>query len=182
MSALCQCGCGGYAPLATRTFKARGWVKGEPLKFIHGHNKRSTDDRARFESKIGSREDCWIWIGALDGHGYGDFRTCGKWIGAHRFSYELYVGPIPKGLVIDHLCRNPRCVNPEHLEPVTMAENTARGIGQSARNSAKTHCIHGHEFSPENTGRDGRGRRICKACLSARNRKSYAARTKGVTA
>jgi hypothetical protein len=83
---------------------------------------------------------------------------------AHRVAFEWLVGPVPKGLVLDHLCRNRGCVNPSHLEPVTQQVNTLRGAGPAARNANKAHCKWGHEFTPENTGVDKRGKRWCKTC------------------
>lgn len=106
------------------------------------------DRRARFMSKIDKTATCWLWIGGLDAYGYGQFDRHDK---AHRVAYEMLVGPIPEGLVIDHLCRVRRCVNPEHMEPVTHGENNLRGIGPAAVHAAQTHCIRGHEFTPENT-------------------------------
>lgn len=70
---------------------------------------------------------CWLWEGAADAIGYGKFNPGARLIGAHRYSYQSMVGAIPAGLYLDHLCRNPRCVNPDHLEPVTHAENVRRG-------------------------------------------------------
>lgn len=106
---------------------------------------------------------CWIWQGAKYGNGYS--RTCrrGRPTTAHRLSYEHHVGPIPEGLVLDHLCRVPLCVNPEHLEPVTQKENLRRGRNF---NSEKTHCPQGHEYTPENIKRLGSkpNARYCKAC------------------
>src|SRR5260221_14462809 len=82
---------------------------------------------------------CWEWQGYTNNHGYGQFRpTKGDRRFAHRFSYELFRAPIPTGLVIDHLCRNPRCVNPDHLEPVTERENMLRGYSASGNNARKT--------------------------------------------
>jgi hypothetical protein len=71
---------------------------------------------------------CWEWIGTCQSNGYGAFAVAGKTLRAHRWAYEHFVGPIPVGLTIDHLCRNRTCVNPEHMEPVTSAENTRRGV------------------------------------------------------
>ena len=91
-------------------------------------------------------DDCWNWIAAKDQEGYGQFWAGTKPIKAHRFSYEMLNGHIPEGLVIDHLCRNPSCVNPAHLEAVTDRVNLLRGVGTAARHNMATHCAHGHGF------------------------------------
>lgn len=107
---------------------------------------------------------CWEWVGARSHPGYGSTSFNGKNTPTHRLMYELLVAPIPAGLVIDHLCRNPPCCNPAHLEPVTMRENILRGVGVTAREAVQTHCKHGHEFTPENTRVTPKGWRICRAC------------------
>lgn len=85
---------------------------------------------------------------------------------AHRFSYETFIGPVPEGLELDHLCRNTRCVNPEHLEPVTHKVNMQRSSTFSAENAAKTHCPRGHEYSDTNIWWY-RGRRYCRVCRNS---------------
>lgn len=93
-------------------------------------------DYERLAAKISiSPGGCWLWTARLNEHGYGNFWLLGKLSLAHRASYELHVGPIPEGLTLDHLCRVRRCVNPEHLEPVTQAENYQRGV--AARKAAR---------------------------------------------
>lgn len=110
---------------------------------------------------------CWLWTGSINGHnGYGGLKMRdGTVILVHRLSYELLVGPIPKGLEIDHLCRVRNCVNPAHLEPVTKTENWRRGISIFAINARKTHCKSGHEFTTENTYIMADGGRSCRICM-----------------
>lgn len=110
--------------------------------------------------------DCWEWQGYRMPFGHGRFRVNGCKVLAHRWSYEFHVGPIPNGLTIDHLCRNPPCVNPAHLEPVTHRTNVLRGDGPAAHNAAKTHCPSGHAYTPANTYIDSLGRRVCRVCRS----------------
>jgi hypothetical protein len=102
----------------------------------------------------------------------GGTREEGKWRKLlHRWTWEQANGPIPEGLVIDHLCRNRACCNPEHLEPVSPEENVKRGIGVAAKFAARTHCDNGHEFNENNTTYyrtgDRVGRRRCKVCNRA---------------
>lgn len=124
---------------------------------------------------------CWMWTGSTDTHGYGRMKIDGRYQPTHRVAYELLVGPIPNGLVIDHLCRNRACLNPAHVEPVANAENVLRGVGPTARNASKTHCVNGHEFTVETTIIRGSGpragRRACRTCkrsADARRRKAAA--------
>lgn len=107
--------------------------------------------------------DCWEWTGSKDRCGYGVIWFDQHYKKAHRVAYLHIVGPIPEGLVLDHLCRNPACVRPDHLEPVTVWENTRRGTGPLAKNSAATHCPKGHEYSPGNTYVHS-GKRSCREC------------------
>lgn len=119
---------------------------------------------------------CWEWQACLLRNGHGQFNREGRRpVMAHRWAWEHLVGPIPDGLVLDHLCRNPRCVNPAHLEPVTPGTNTLRGYGAAALNARKTHCKNGHAFTPENTGlhSGGLGRR-CRACSAEQSRNARA--------
>lgn len=108
---------------------------------------------------------CWEWQGTKSNE-YGYFWNGQRNIGAHRFAYEYYVDVVPTGLELDHLCRNPRCVNPDHLEAVTHSKNIWRGI---LPNRAKTHCPKGHPYSEENTYRPPhQNGRYCRVCI--RNR------------
>lgn len=122
---------------------------------------RGVDPLERLWSMVnkGGPKDCWIWTGCLTHDGYGRFWFANKTVLAHRFAYEHLVGPIPNDLTCDHLCRNRACVNPAHIELVTVKENTRRGSG----NYGKTHCIRGHEFTPENTYTN-RNKRQCRKC------------------
>lgn len=108
---------------------------------------------------------CWLWRGARKSEGYGVYSvTHGHMTYAHRYAYEELVGPIPTGLVIDHLCRNPSCVKPAHLEPVTQQVNTLRGISPAAINATKTECKSGHPFDSSNTYIKPDGARGCRQC------------------
>lgn len=132
---------------------------------------------ARFWSKVqtGTDDQCWPWIGTFDSHGYGSFRWSNKPIKqtmAHRVAFILKRGEVPSGLVLDHLCRNTKCCNPAHLEPVTQAENIHRGSA-----ATKTHCVNGHEYTPENT-RMRRGKRECRICVKASLAKAWKAGTR----
>jgi len=139
------------------------------------------DDRtlARFMSKVEIQANgCWRWTGSITEDGYGQFSTGGTNELAHRESYKHFIGPIPPGLELDHLCHtrdkdcpggktdeHRRCVNPfTDLEPVTGPENARRGMSPAAINARKTHCDSGHEFTEANTYVDPDGGRECKTC------------------
>lgn len=134
--------------------------------------------RIRARISIDHATGCWLWQGTIQPNGYGQIymgvqhRTSR----VHRVSYETFVGPIPEGLVLDHLCRNRACANPAHLEPVTIGENVMRGETIAARNRVKTHCIHGHEFTAQNTATDAKGGRRCQTCNREQCRRQHARR------
>lgn len=121
---------------------------------------------------------CWQWRRKRDREGYGHIKLHGRDLLAHRASYEAFVGVIPAGLTLDHLCRQTGCVNPAHLEPVTNRENILRGNGVTAQAARKTHCPAGHPYDDANTWRGRRGERHCKTCrrLSSRAAKKKRSR------
>lgn len=121
-----------------------------------------------FWSRVVKTEHCWEWRGYVSRYGYGQFAfSPGKTHRAHKLAWEWQNGPVPNGLVLDHLCRNRACVRPEHLEPVTPRTNALRGIGVTAVNSRKRFCKQGHEFTTENTRIGTSGGRICRTCSNA---------------
>ncbi len=128
--------------------------------------------------KIDAR-GCWLWRGQIDRHGYGQISVGNLTKQAHRVSFEAFRGPIPDGLDIDHKCRVRHCVNPKHMEPVPRRVNILRGQGICGNNARKTHCKHGHEFTPENTLRHGNGRK-CLTCARAAVRRYQARRRKSL--
>lgn len=130
---LCECGCGLKAPLAPQSHTRFGWIKGRPMRFILGHNNhlRRLSPIEYLEIDMGHKTPCWIWQRGKDKNGYG--RCHAKVAGsrtmlAHVYYYTQKHGPVPEGLQLDHLCRVPSCVNPGHLEVVSNAENTQRGL------------------------------------------------------
>lgn len=126
---LCECGCGNPAPIAKRNRAKGNWIKGQPLRFIHGHNGRGKGQPILTGPQylVDPITGCWEWQRCQDEKGYGIMKSNGRNIKAHRYFFEKHIGKIPMGLQLDHLCRNPSCVNPDHLEPVTNAENCRRG-------------------------------------------------------
>lgn len=120
---------------------------------------------------------CWLWAGALDGKGYSLMYAQGKNRRAHRVSYEQQKGPIPDGLEIDHLCRTRCCVNPDHLEAVTHAENIRRGdYSGNGKNRSwyvpPTHCKRGHLLNGENLHVNRKGARVCITCRRMHDREA----------
>jgi hypothetical protein len=118
--------------------------------------------------------DCWIWQGPVNGGGYGIY--CSETLvrshtRAHRLMYELLVGPIPDGLTLDHLCRVRRCVNPSHLEPVTIRENSLRGESPHVKLHRTNKCIRGHEFDAVVYRSSGKIQKYCKTCAAIRGKR-----------
>jgi hypothetical protein len=122
---LCECGCGEAAPIAKRTLAKQGMVKGEPQRYVLGHNRRrGVPDYV--EEDRGHSTPCWIWQRYIGPRGYGTVSRKGHTYSAHRFYYVQHKGPVPDRYVIDHRCKVPACVNPDHLEAVTHEENLRR--------------------------------------------------------
>lgn len=137
------------------------------------NRRRTTNDWIALARSGGRSEyDCWPWPGCLDGEGYGVVRTEEGRRRAHRVIFEAVREPIPDGLVIDHLCRNRACINPDHLDPVPNLVNIARGVGPTAVNQRKDRCINGHLFDDANTYVCRRGWRQCRRCHKDRLRKA----------
>jgi len=120
---------------------------------------------------------CWVYTGYVNNYGYARMRVNKRTCSAHRLMYEHHIGPIPNGLVIDHLCRVKCCVNPYHLEAVPQKKNVLRGNGVTSINSRKTHCHAGHPFDDKNTYRLKLGRG-CKTCYREAKRRSNNAITR----
>ena len=148
------------------------------------HGPKAVDPKSRFWPKVhkdgpilvDSLGPCWIWTASRTKFGYGRF---GDFDGvthstklAYGVAYRWLIGEVPNSLELDHLCRNPSCVNPYHLEPVTSQENTVvRGIGVAAQKSRQTHCVRGHPLSGTNLKLKTNGCRSCRECSRMRDRK-----------
>ncbi len=165
-------------PKCNKTFTRYGWdVKWRTVRFCSRECRYHSTPIERLWEKVDKNgpihptlgTPCWLWQGCLV-KGHGQMGVGKKRVYTHRLAYEELVGPIPAGLVLDHLCRTPQCCNPAHLEPVTVQVNTLRGTGNTARNAAKTHCQHGHPLKGDNLYRDKRGHRECVICKKALGR------------
>lgn len=129
--------------------------------------------RVNFWGLVEKTQTCWLWRGYLHPLGYGYTTFQGKHWRVHRLSYTLARGGIPKGLVIDHLCRVRNCVNPDHLEAVTQLVNVLRGDTLQAHNLAKTSCPKGHPYDSENGRFRPDGSRRCAQCARDAMRARY---------
>ena len=123
----------------------------------------------RFWNKVDADGPCWLWTASCQSAGYGQFVINGRPQVAHRVAWELLVGPIPPRMQLDHLCRVPRCVNPDHLRVVTMQANIAASPISAL---GKTHCKNGHRFDEANT-LTGKGRRQCRTCHREREARRH---------
>lgn len=157
-------------PGCRRSVEIRG------LCYVHYNAARKRDEiplltpEDRLWAKVEVTGFCWNWTGARKKYGHGHLKWQGRYQQAHRVIYELLVGPIPAAHHVDHLCRNPPCVNPDHLEPVPPRTNYNRGYSPPGINSRKTHCYQGHEFTPGNTRTSKDNERTCRTCDAARAR------------
>lgn len=147
---------------------------GDPL----GVRTRLADPRERFWAKVDKTGTCWLWTRGTDSKGYGKFqagssRAEARSVLAHIYAYEDLIGSVPEGLELDHLCRNPACVRPDHLEPVTHAENVRRGRwGEHNRQKlVQTHCLRGHSLADARV--NSRGTRQCRTCHNEAEARRY---------
>lgn len=164
-------------PGCNRPYKAKGYCKphyGRLLRYGDPRADRpfftSPDDRFWSKVEVAGPDDCWLWQASTGSNGYAQAAYDGTMRPAHRVAWEMFQGPIPEGLHIDHLCRVRSCVNPAHLEPVTPGENVRRGF-----HPTKTHCKRGHLLEGDNLYLRPTGQRLCRACDAYRARK-YRAR------
>jgi len=142
-------------------------------------NRVSVEER--FLAKVDQSDNCWTWNTPSLTNGYGRFWFEGRMIAAHCVAYRLFVGPIPVGMELDHLCHtrdlsctagtaclHRRCVRPDHLEPVTPLENARRARHTEWERALVTRCPQDHEYTPENTYIAPSGKRNCRLCKVAR--------------
>ena len=157
---------GAYRARVLRPLRAAGRL--EVRMPIGIYPRKSLENR--FWEKVIKSDGCWNWSRYLDSWGYGRFQVKGRMEYAHRVSYQLAKGEIPEGLELDHLCLNPACVRPDHLEAVLPRTNKIRGFGVSGKNIRKTHCVNGHAFVGSNIRWTTRGTRSCRECDNIRRR------------
>lgn len=162
---LCQCDCGRQHTVKSSIRLTQGNTKSCGCL----RDPQPVRDRLEANSCPEPNTGCWLWTGALDKDGYAKFTAKSgerKYWRGHIASYEEFIGPVPEGLELDHLCRTKSCINPVHLEPVTGYENMRRGTAWTFR-LAITHCPKGHEYDEQNTYRSESRHRQCRACHAA---------------
>jgi len=136
-----------------------------PKGYARAETPEEQEDR--FWGKVDASGDCWSWSASVGSHGYGQFRVWGDrtMVTAHRMAWTILVGPVPEGMTLDHLCRNRRCVNPDHLEVVTRGENIRRGYSPSTMARQSGVCGRGHSEWYTRPGPEGHRR--CRTCSKA---------------
>jgi hypothetical protein len=139
----------------------------EPIVGAIGRPPKPLTERFLEQVHVDPTTECWNWTGSTPA-GYGKICADGVWIAAHRLAYELWVGPIPAGLHIDHLCRNRGCVRVDHLEAVTPAENVRRGMSPPGIGHRMMACRRGHPFDEANTRTAQAKQRLCRVCQAIR--------------
>lgn len=177
-----QCACCGaaFTVSASRIKRGRGTYCSVACRFRDQRQATTARFWEKADTSAGP-DACWPWREHRNRDGYGGVTVGGRHHYAHRVAYERTIGPIPPGLVIDHLCRNPSCVNPAHMEPVTILTNTLRGKRRGPLRHPLTHCKYGHPFDDANTRfrmrPEGQMWRQCRACEERRDHARRAART-----
>lgn len=163
----------GYCDVHYRRWKRNGTPDKQPVHTVDERFWSFVNKAGPVSERRPDLGPCWVWTGGGWPSGYGSFRVNGVKVGAHRYAYERLVGPIPEGLVVDHLCFNRSCVRPAHLEVVTFRENILRGDNTAAQFARRSNCLRGHCFDPPNgyiTSQGARGCRACDRIRSARKR------------
>lgn len=186
----CACGCGLPAPIAQRSDPKRGYVKGQPTRYIVGHHtkllegsnaryRRTSDPWERIKARCVLDGSCLVWQGGRSKAGYGTFSLNGVKRTVHSVAYEYFFGPVPQGMEIDHVkargCHSRACCNVAHMEAVPQRENSLRGNGATAVNAKKTHCPRGHLLAGNNLVASKfrkHGHRECRLCFNERRRKA----------
>ena len=176
---ICQCGCGAPTRIAKNTNNRKGHKAGEPVRYLPGHHaRRSPLERFLKHAVRSNPDECWPWTASLNAEGYGRLPVKDVCVSAHRFAYLTFVGPIPDGMHLDHLCHTQagdscpggpkcphrRCCNPKHLEPVLVKENLLRGNGTVGLGARRDTCSRGHDLTGDNLYVTPSGARRCRAC------------------
>jgi hypothetical protein len=176
----CHCGCGQLAPIAKLTNSKRGHIKGQPVRFLPSHHRRSAYVRLQMTDSVDSRfwakvhrlgpDECWEWQAAADRKGYGSFWDGDSYIAAHRYSFELFYAVKLGDYLCCHECDNPRCVNPSHLFAGTYADNN-----RDARNKDR-------RYQPDVSGANNGRAKLTHATVEEIRRRFAAGETRTILA